>query len=262
MEEGLVRVNGVLLHYVVKGNGPHTLLCIPGAVGTAKYHYTAQLDYFGREGSDYTLVSFDPRGYGESEVVERQKDVSCYLTDAKDAHGLMQALSHTRYSVFGWCDGGVVAIKLAAIFPESVRSLIVCGTRAYITKDELSFYVKDRDVTKWPPTKMRTFDAVFQVLWDAWIEMITNCYEENDGDICTQDLPKVTCLTLIVHGAKDDMCPLFHGEYLRDHMARNRLEVVKIGKHFLHFKYHEEFNKMVEAFLGEVLESGNGQVSK
>ena len=55
----MVRVNGVQLHYVVKGNGPHTLLCIPGAVGTAKRHCSAQLDYFGREGSDYTLVSLD-----------------------------------------------------------------------------------------------------------------------------------------------------------------------------------------------------------
>ena len=31
-------------------------------------HYEPQLDYFGREGSGFKIVSFDPRGYGAQDL--------------------------------------------------------------------------------------------------------------------------------------------------------------------------------------------------
>ena len=59
--------------------------------------------------------------------------------DALDGHALMQALSFKKFSVLGWSDGGVSAIILAALFPESVQKLVIWGSNAYHMK---KFWVK------------------------------------------------------------------------------------------------------------------------
>lgn len=140
-------VNDVTLYYVCKGNGPHAVLCIPGALGTID-HYAPQLDYFGREGSGYKVVAFDPRGFGESRDVYRPPNMEGLATeaDAKDGYELMRSLSLTKFSLFGWCSGGRGALILASMFPQSVRKLVVFGVRSYITSNELQVYESKRDI--------------------------------------------------------------------------------------------------------------------
>ena len=78
-------MNGVQLHYVCKGDGPHALLCIPGALGSVWAHFKPQLEHFGEESSGFKVVSFDPRGYGESRLLERSKIMTESLrVDAED----------------------------------------------------------------------------------------------------------------------------------------------------------------------------------
>ena len=52
------------------------------------------------------------------------------------------------------------------------------------------------------------------------------------------------CPTLIVHGAKDTMCPRFHAEYLKDNISSSELVIsMEEGKHHLYLKYAQEFNQ-------------------
>ena len=58
------------------------------------------------------------------------------------------------------------------------------------------------------------------------------------------------CPTLIVHGAKDTMCPRFHAKYLKDNISSSELVIsMEEGKHHLHLKYAQEFNQLTEQFL-------------
>ena len=93
-ERGFVQVNdGTQLYYEVRGTGSHALLCIPGALASSE-HFMPQLDYFGKEGSDFKIVAFDPRGYGSSRPAKRYEENTNFLSsDAEDANALMQALS-------------------------------------------------------------------------------------------------------------------------------------------------------------------------
>ena len=89
----------------VRGNGPHAILCIPGALGTALTDFLSQLEYFGREGSEFTIVGMDPLGYGASRPPERKFLVEpdhFLKIDALDGHALLQALSFKKFSVLGW----------------------------------------------------------------------------------------------------------------------------------------------------------------
>ena len=169
-------------------------------------------------------------------------------------HALMEALSLPEYSVLGWCDGGTAGLILAATFPNAVKKLVVFGSRSYVTEGEAAFYESTRVTTQWEPglrdvwTEMYGASA-FQKMWSAWLDSFNRCLSNKKGDICIEELSKIVCPTLIVHGAKDGMCPLLHGEFLRDHVTGSRLVVMEEARHMLHFKFTQEFNKLVQEFL-------------
>ena len=253
--EGWRTVNGARLRYVYYGSGPHALLCIPGALGTAELHYQPQLEHFGREGSGFKVVSFDPRGYGKSQGVERPKEDS-FSVDARDGYELMKSLSLPIFSVLGWCNGGTAGLILASLFPQAVRKLVVFGTRSYITSQEVGRFEDTRDIDKSdnaiivPHVEIYGYEGLKRLWWE-WLETVNACYTENGGDICTKTLSQVTCPTLVVHGRRDDMTPVFHAEYLREHVRGCRLVVMEQGRHMIHMKHQVEFNSLVENFLNE-----------
>ena len=253
--EGWRTVNGARLRYVCYGSGPHALLCIPGAMGPLELHYQPQLDHFGREGSGFKVVSFDPRGYGKSQGVERPKEDS-FSVDARDGYELMKSLSLPIFSVLGWCNGGTAGLILASLFPQAVRKLVVFSARSYITSQEVDLFEDTRDIDSWdssvtePQIEIYGYEG-FKRLWWEWLETVNACYTKNGGDICTKALSQVTCPTLVVHGRKDHMTPVFHAEYLREHVRGCRLVVMEQGRHMIHMKHQVEFNSLVENFLNE-----------
>lgn len=251
----VMTINGVQLCYKIRGNGPHALVCIPAALGTVETHFGPQMDYFGRKGSGYTIVSFDPRGYGRSRPADRWNN-DFFITDAKDAHALMQALSFSNYSVLGWCSGGTAALILASLFPESVRKLVIWNSISYITDEFMQFMEELRDVSEWRLVQLKEsmqsiYGASFQSIWSEWLDAIISYQAKNKGDICTNELSKIICSTLIINGAKDPLVPCYHAEYIRDHVKGSRLEVMKEASHEPHMRSHQKFNKIVEAFLEE-----------
>ncbi len=258
-EQGKLSVNGVDLHYQMRGDGSHPIVCIPGALGTAESDFKPQLEYFGREGSGFKIVAFDPRGYGLSRPAERFSEGEDYffISDAKDAHSLMQALSLPRYSVLGWSDGGIAGLILASLYPESVSTMAVWGANAYVTKEEIEDYEKIRGIETWNPKMkdplLKTYGPSLQEMWSNWIDCIKRIYLEREGDLCKEDLSKIKCPTLIVHGTKDPLVPGFHPRYLKDHVRGSRLVEMEEGRHNLHLRYHQDFNTTVEGFINSFL---------
>lgn len=250
---GRAMVNGVELNYEVKGTGPHPIICIPGTLGTLD-DFRPQMDYFGRENSGFTIVAFDPRGYGKSRPAKRfEEGKNFLLSDAKDAHTLMQKLSFPKYSVLGWSDGGIVSIFLASEYPDAVQKLIVLGANAYVSKGDEELYKKFEDVSTWSEDHRGRLTPIYgdslQELFSSWIRSMRSFQTQSNGDICTKELAKITCSTLVVNGRKDPFVPMFHATYICDRIKDCRLEVFEEGEHDLSLKFPQEFNKRVENFL-------------
>ena len=174
--------------------------------------------------------------------------------DALDGHALMQALSFKKFSILGWCNGGISAILLAALYPESVQRLIIWGSNAYVMKYDIEPFEKTRDVSTWGQqireTKANIYGDLFQSLWSRWIDAMKDIYEKRkDGDLCMEEVKRVQCPTLIVHGAKDAMCPQFYADYLKENIRGSEMVIMEEGKHHLHLKYAQEFNLLIEQFL-------------
>nr|XP_046247570.1 valacyclovir hydrolase isoform X3 [Scatophagus argus] len=205
---GRQHVNGVDLYYEQVGRGKHGVLLLPGALGSTRTDFGPQLKSLNKE--RFTVVGWDPRGYGQSRPPGRDFPPDFFERDAKDAVDLMKALGFGRFSLLGWSDGGITALIAAAKNPDLIRKMVVWGSNAFVSQHDLQLY---------------------------------------DGSICMELLPLISCPTLIVHGEKDPMVPSIHPQCLLKHIKGSKLHLMPEGKHNLHLRFADEFNKLVEDFL-------------
>uniref|UniRef100_A0A3Q0S2H7 Biphenyl hydrolase like n=1 Tax=Amphilophus citrinellus TaxID=61819 RepID=A0A3Q0S2H7_AMPCI len=247
-------VNGVDLYYEQTGRGKHAVLLLPGALGSTKTDFSPQLKSLNKE--RFTVVGWDPRGYGQSRPPDRDFPPDFFERDAKDAVDLMKALGFGRFSLLGWSDGGITALVAAARNPSLINKMVVWGSNAFISQHDCKLYDGVRDVSKWSARMRQPMEEVygaqvFPKLWEAWVDGIAQFAHRPEGSICMELLPLISCPTLIIHGEKDPMVPSFHPQYLLKHIKGSRLHLMPEGKHNLHLRYADEFNKLVEDFLEE-----------
>ncbi|CAI5636941.1 valacyclovir hydrolase [Oreochromis niloticus] len=247
-------VNGVNLYYEQTGRGKHAVLLLPGALGSTKTDFGAQLKSLSKE--RFTVVGWDPRGYGQSRPPDRDFPPDFFERDAKDAVDLMKTLGFSKFSLLGWSDGGITALVAAARNPHLIKKMVVWGANAFVSQHDLKLYNEVRDVSKWSarmrqPMEEVYGEQVFAKLWEAWVDGIAQFAHRPEGSICMEHLPLISCPTLIIHGEKDPMVPILHPEYLLKHIKGSRVHLMPEGKHNLHLRYADEFNKLVEDFLEE-----------
>lgn len=96
-ESGKCLVNNVELYYEKVGQGPKVLLCLPGALGSTRTDFGPQLEQLQES---FTVIAFDPRGYGKSIPPNRSFPLDFYHKDADDAFGLMQQLGNVLIFVY------------------------------------------------------------------------------------------------------------------------------------------------------------------
>ena len=83
-------VNNATLFYEKHGMNPNKIvLCVPGALGTTQSDFSYQLKEMSK---DFTMISFDPRGFGKSKKVTRNFNENFYEADANDGIQLMKKL--------------------------------------------------------------------------------------------------------------------------------------------------------------------------
>lgn len=245
-------VNGVDLYYEQIGTGSHAVMLLPGALGSTRTDFGPQLKSLNKE--RFTVIGWDPRGYGQSRPPDRDFPPDFFERDAKDAVDLMKALGFGKFSLLGWSDGGITALIAAARNPDLISRMVVWGSNAFVSQHDLELYDAVRDVSKWSVRMRQPMEEVygaevFAKTWAAWVDGIGQYAKRPDGSICMEVLPLISCPTLIVHGQKDPMVPGFHPECLLKHIKGSKLHLMPDGKHNLHLRYADEFNKLVEDFL-------------
>ena len=77
------------------GASPHVLLCIPGALGSTRSDFGPQLENLS---NDFTVVAFDPRGYGASIPPRREFPKDFFQRDADDAAELMLKIGNFLFN--------------------------------------------------------------------------------------------------------------------------------------------------------------------
>ncbi|GAA2345808.1 alpha/beta fold hydrolase [Streptomyces violaceusniger] len=117
MRSGMLAVDGAELYYEVRGSGPELLL-IPGAGGDGGFYQGLAEDL-----SDaFTVITYDRRGNSRS--TGRTEEMMTLTQQASDAKALINELADGKSLVFGNSGGAIIALTLAAQYPEVIRGLI------------------------------------------------------------------------------------------------------------------------------------------
>ena len=255
MASGKVLVNGMELYYEKNGSGPHAIVCIPCVLGNTEV-FLKQLMYFGSS-QEFTIVALDPRGYGKSRPPQRQFTNDFHTVDAKDAKGLMDALGFKQFTVFGFSDGAMVAMILASLYPDSVRKLVVWGGNAFLGEEDAKIYSTYKEITALDANTQAHLGKVYgdelaASYWRDWSNLHLKIYE-NGGDICKDHLVHIKCPTLVVHGKKDPVVPLYHLDYIVKTISNCEQHVIEEGFHSVHSDdgTTDEFNRVTRDFLAK-----------
>jgi pimeloyl-ACP methyl ester carboxylesterase len=116
--KGTLDVPGAHLCYEVRGSGPALLLIPGGPADAAGFERVASL-----LASDYSVITYDPRGLSRSSVHDPEQDISVTV-QADDAHRLLEAVTSEPAYVFGSSGGAITGLALVARYPAQIRTLI------------------------------------------------------------------------------------------------------------------------------------------
>ncbi|KAM4705027.1 valacyclovir hydrolase-like [Rhinophrynus dorsalis] len=223
-----VEVNGVNLHYERTGWGDNAVLLLPGALGNGQTHFGPQLAYLNKE--LFTIIAWDPRGYGKSMPPIRDFPSDFFERDAKDAIDLMQALKFEKFSLVGWSNGGITALTAAGTYPSLIHKLVVVGANAFVTADDKKRYIDMLDVSNWSERMRNPMEDLYgmeylQKTFKAWVEAMSQFTSRPEGNICRHLLPFIKCPTLIVHGLNDGIVPPCHSKFIHEKIKGSRFKM-------------------------------------
>ncbi len=138
-------INGITMHYQVKGEGPDVIL-IHGLTSSLALWYTKITPALAES---YRVTSYDMRGHGYTDM-----PAEGYTVDdmSADLLGLMDHLGIERAGIVGHSFGGAIGMHLAATHPERVNAVAIADTGLPALREL-------RNIENWPG-------------WDQWKDQL------------------------------------------------------------------------------------------
>ncbi len=118
-----VTVNGVRIWYDAHGTGEPLLMMNPTGWPGSIWN----LEQVGPLSQHYRIITYDPRGVGQSDKPDDDYTTALF---ADDALGLLHAIDAVPAHVFGFSLGGRIAQIMAVKEPSALRTLVLAGTDA------------------------------------------------------------------------------------------------------------------------------------
>ncbi len=113
----MLDVPGARLFYEVQGSGP-PLMLVGHPMGAAGFTAIGAL-----LAEDYTVVTYDPRGFARSTIDDHDQDAEPDLL-ADDVRRVLEVVSAGPSCVFGSSGGAVTGLALVARYPGHVKTLV------------------------------------------------------------------------------------------------------------------------------------------
>jgi pimeloyl-ACP methyl ester carboxylesterase len=195
-----VQANDAKIYYEVYGKGQAVVLLHGGLFGsTVEFS-----DFINKLKQNYLVIAISTRGHGKSELGTQPLTLDQRATDAM---AVINAVTKDSVAVIGFSDGGYSAYKLAQMYPERVKKMIVIGAgEIYPGLREFKFTAKqaqEMDKPFWEqqlklmPEPNRVEDLFIQV---------ANCY--NNATVSKDVLSAIKCPVLVMAGDRDGGNPV------------------------------------------------------
>ena len=275
-----VTLNGVQIHYTVRGEGP-ALIAHSGGPGMDARGW----DNFARIDEFVTIVAIHPRGSGLSGSAA--EDAYLLPDYAADVQALRLHLGLDRPIVMGWSHGGMVAMQYAFTYPDALSKLILFDTSAYFGeflgdiegavqefKHEKWFkksfaalkaewagkYQSDEDMSRLWVEEMKFYFKKFDERAKAYHERtrdlplrIASLKTFNEKEAPTLDLrpllKKITVPTLVIVGRHDFITNVAMAEEIVKQIPNARLEIFENSGHYALVEEPEKFYRVIKEFV-------------
>jgi 3-oxoadipate enol-lactonase len=210
---------------------------------------------------DYRVVTYDTRGHGLSDVIEKTT-----LQDlGNDVIDILNYLEIEKLHFCGISLGGLTGLWLGVNYPHRLLSLTAANTAARIgtpaawnaRADEVTDSGLSALVTS---THLRWFSRAFdyknnsvamrtiQSLGDTSLQGYVNaCQALATGDL-RQQLEHINIPVLIVAGLLDPVTTIEDGEFMHARIAGSRLFKIE-ASHLSNIEQPESFNQALRAFI-------------
>lgn len=231
-------VNGIDLYFEVYGSGKPLLVIHGNGQSIADMHF--QIEHFS---DDYKVVVADSRGHGKTGLGD---DPLTYLQMMEDYNVLLEHLGLAQVNVFGWSDGGILALLLAINHPEKVGKMAIMG--ANLRPDQSAFRTWVLDfLHSWSAKvsdKIKQGDTAEDWLNQSHlIDLITH-----QTDIPVASLHTITAPVLVMAGDKD-IIRAEHTLEIFENLQHAHLAILPGQTHWAPANAPADFNALVERFF-------------
>jgi pimeloyl-ACP methyl ester carboxylesterase len=226
-----------------------TVLLIRGFAGTPTSDFAAQIPQLC---THYTVLAPHLHGYGRSSHRTRYS-TTYYREDVRDLVALLDALQLPQVLVLGFSDGAIVALLLAALYPERVAALAVLGAQASINAQDVAairYWLLDTPLSEeWQAQLAQLHGDPY---WRALPQMYVQVQEElvaAGGILITdEELADIGCPTLVMHGTRDRIVPVEYARILHERIAESQLSLFDAG-HAAQVKRERELTEVMMNFF-------------
>jgi pimeloyl-ACP methyl ester carboxylesterase len=230
------RSGEINIAYQVTGDGAFDLVLISGFVSHLDndWKHPEFVRLLERLGSFARLIRFDKRGTGLSDRAVGLPDLGTRMDDVR---AVMDAAGSERAALFGYSEGGPLAVLFAATYPQRVRALALYGTYAKRTgpdedypwcetAEQRAVYAAaverewgiDADLTRMAPKA----DETFKQWWMARARAAASPGSARDLVVMNSQadirdvLPSVQAPTVVIHRTGDRDARVEEGRYLAE----------------------------------------------
>jgi pimeloyl-ACP methyl ester carboxylesterase len=266
-----VRANGIAINYEMTGEGD-CLILVHGAGDNLRMWY-GQVPVFSRE---YRALTYDVRGFGETECPESEVDVPLLAADLRE---LLRALGIESAFVLGYSMGGRIALQLALDEPPMVKALVMAnsgiglGPRPpgaderrrqlveALERGDLEVVADRMTELSFSPGLKEREPALFERYREVKLANDARCFGRVWSAVMQAPPPNVgrlACPVLVIAGENDGFMSLEAARLTHEAIAGSRLEVLPAG-HAAALEAPEQFNRIVLNFLAEVRRKESAQ---
>ena len=217
-----IEVNGQNLLYAVRGPEDGKPVVLLHGNGGSHESMATQAMQLARAG--YRVYSPDSRGQGANEPLDEYH----YADMAEDSYCFIKALGLDKPAVYGWSDGGILALLLERDHPGTCSSIAVSGANLFPDCGDGFEEFKAWILEQGTPLAMMML---------------------SEPDIAPESLQAIKCPALITVGDKD-LISVEHTHLISDNIPGAELVVVKNATHSSFIKKNPRMGRLLIDFLG------------
>ncbi len=218
-----IEVNGVSLFYAAEGCGKPVILLH----GNGGSHNTFETTTRQLAQAGYMVYAIDSRGQGANKALDEYhyKDMATDVKEFIDAKGLVKP------AVFGYSDGGIIALQLEVMYPGTLGAIITGGANIFV-EGALTESFRQKHFYKENPKPLE-------------IMMI------NEPTMTVEDMKGINTPCLILSGENDIILPE-HTRLIGENIPGAEYEILPDEGHGTYIRNCRKIGDLILGFFGRI----------